>query len=82
MRLLLGLVFAALLTASTIAEPFDAQVWKFQTHWDLFLRHFWGCSPEDTNRRTCRGEMSTMDRKEWEAARKAAAELFDLNERK
>jgi len=82
MRLALIVVFVAVLTASTTSESFDARVWKFQHHWDHFLRRFWGCSPADASRTACNPALSTIDRAEYDAARKAAIELFDLKEAK
>jgi hypothetical protein len=79
-RLMLLLVFLGAATASTTGGSFDARVWSFQVKWDRFLRHFWGCDKSDANRSTCNATLSTVNQKEYEAARKAAAELFDFKQ--
>jgi hypothetical protein len=66
------------LRSLAIIGDFDGRVLRFQTHWDRFLRAFWGCAATDTSRNDCRAQLSTIDRREYEAARKAAAELFQL----
>jgi hypothetical protein len=77
-RCALSLLFLAALTASTTSDSFDARVMRFQVHWDRFLRGFWGCVPADATRDTCRAEMGSINRKEFDAARRAAADLFEF----
>ena len=78
-RRILAALPAALAGGATKAvSNFDSRVGRFEAHWNRFLRAFWGCAPDDLNRKTCNPALSAIDRKEYEAARKAAAELFDL----
>jgi archaellum biogenesis protein FlaJ (TadC family) len=62
------------------AEDFDARVSQFHRHWEKFIRAFWGCRPESTERAQCTAALGAIDRREFGAARKAALSLFDLRE--
>jgi hypothetical protein len=72
------LLFVALgMSATPTAESFDAHVWNLQQHWDRFLRAYWGCAPDAHRRLDCNSTLSRIDRKEFEASRRAAFELFE-----
>lgn len=80
MRIVLLLAALSVATAAPTAEEFDARVSTFQHHWDRFLRGQWGCSSDSVSRQDCNPSLAHTDFREFEAARKAAAKLFDLHE--
>ena len=82
MRFILLLVMALTLWATPTAEEFDARVWKFQQHWNRFLRAYWGCAPTVPDKAGCNSTLSRIDRREYEASRQAALDLFEITGRR
>jgi hypothetical protein len=77
MRVLLLMAALGILSAAP-AGDFDGRVLRFQRDWNKFLRSFWGCTLDDAKRATCKPERGWIDRKQYEAARNAAADLFEF----
>lgn len=76
LRLALLFVLMATAAASPGLSDFDLRVVRFQRHWDRFIRAYWGCKATDTERAMCNSSMSSLNLKEFEAARREATGLF------
>lgn len=83
-------MFIGLASAQTFAPEFHEKLVKFHKHYDKFLRTYMGCpavNREDAIKEglkfvECDRALGGYDQKEFQGARLAAMDLFELEEKK
>jgi hypothetical protein len=61
------------------AEDFTDRLIDFHRHYDRFMRDYFGCPAEAVTPAECRPQLGSLNRREYGAARAAAARLFDMS---
>ena len=76
------LVPALLLCCSGSESDLGPRLARFHAHYNPFSRHFLGCPPAAREMDECDPRNGWIDYQEYSKARKAAMELFELEEKK
>lgn len=83
--MLRAIIFVLLLAGSlgSADDSFARKLVSLEIHFDPLFRRYFNCPEDDGARSTdCRPGTGKLDRKEFAASRRAAAILFDLQEKK
>lgn len=74
------LILLFLVSLSTGADDLTSRIVGFNRHWVQFCVRYWGC--ESAQAKDCRDERQQIDYSEFQSSRKAAMDLFNLEEKK
>lgn len=81
LRFGLGALVPSPASAPTSYELYN-KVLKFENSWNIFIRDLYGCPRDgETSPETCKPQQGNINYDEWAKARKAAKELFELEDK-
>ena len=80
--LALLLLCAAARSDTPFEKDFGARLWALHRHYGPLFLKFFGCPKEAAVIDDCHPQLGVIDYAEYGKARKAAMDLFDLQERK
>jgi hypothetical protein len=77
-RLLAVFLLTLMLSAAISPDDFISRLFTFHNHYDRFMRAYLGCPPGAKEPGDCQPAKGLMDYGEFNKARQAATQLFDL----